>query len=398
MQIEAIKCAMIGGHSVVRIVASNGVDGIGVAEHHKGTIAQQVLAFRKVLIGMDPTNVERCMRKIRQRGAFKPWGAAVSATEVALWDLAGKAAGLPVHKLLGGKVRDDVRVYNGAKRPPLTDYSPRDYAANCAAIVSYPEGFTIVKQPVAFHGPMKAEISDFYYGTVQTNAYPGTIESGMLTAKGFDHLVACVAAMRAELGPDIGLALDCGPGFTPKDAVRFARAIEQYNILWLEDLVAGDYAPYTRADVFRDICQASPIPIHTGEQIYLRHGFKDLIETRAVDIVGPDPLDVGGIAELKWIAEYADMHGIMIAPHGTGNGLIGLAVLTQVCATLPDNFIAFECPDAHEPLWYDILDGIDDFTIKNSHVHVPDTPGLGVRFNVAKAAAHLAPDDKDFFT
>ena len=116
--------------------------------------------------------------------------------------------------------------------------------------------------------------------------------------------------------------------------------------MWLEDILTGDYIPYVNADVYRDLTHATSTPIHTGEQIYLRQNFKELIERHAVNVVGPDPADVGGIAELKWIAEYADLHGILMAPHGIGDGLLGLAALVQVCATLPHNYIAFEYPRA----------------------------------------------------
>ena len=86
--------------------------------------------------------------------------------------------------------------------------------------------------------------------------------------------------------------------------------------MWLEDMITGDYVPYVLADLYRDVTQNTSTPIHTGEQIYLRQNFKDLIEKRAVDVIGPDPCDIGGIAELKWVAEYADLHGILMAPHG----------------------------------------------------------------------------------
>ena len=150
--------------------------------------------------------------------------------------------------------------------------------------------------------------------------------------------------MKEVLGDEVGLALDCGPGWMVPDAIRLARALEPLNIMWLEDMLTGDYVPYVNADVYRDLTQSTSTPIHTGEQIYLRQNFKELIETQAVNVIGPDPGDVGGIAELKWIAEYADLHGILMAPHGTGDGLLGLAALVQVCATLPHNYIAFEYP------------------------------------------------------
>jgi L-alanine-DL-glutamate epimerase-like enolase superfamily enzyme len=139
------------------------------------------------------------------------------------------------------------------------------------------------------------------------------------------------------------------------------------------------------------------VPIHTGEQIYLRHNFKELIGTNAVHIVGPDPADVGGIAELKWIAEYADLHGIMIAPHGTANGLLGLAALIQVCATLPGNFIAFEYTIGDPEWWYDIVEGLPNPIVKDGMVEVINRPGMGVEINPERARTYLEEEDRGFF-
>ncbi len=92
--------------------------------------------------------------------------------------------------------------------------------------------------------------------------------------------------MKEVLGDEVGLALDCGPGWMPADALRFARAVEPYNLMWLEDMLTGDYVPYVNADVYRDLTHSTSTPIHTGEQIYLRQNFKDLIESHAVNVVG----------------------------------------------------------------------------------------------------------------
>jgi L-alanine-DL-glutamate epimerase-like enolase superfamily enzyme len=167
--------------------------------------------------------------------------------------------------------------------------------------------------------------------------------------------------------------------------------------MWLEDMITGDYTPYTLAHIYRDITSQTTTPIHTGEQMYLRQNFVELIESQAVNVIGPDPLDVGGLAELKWIAEYADLHGIMMAPHGTGDGLIGLAALVHVSATLPGNFIAFEYPKATQPWWYEILDGLPNPIVKNSYIDVWDAPGLGVTFNVPAAQKYLSDEDTGFF-
>ena len=396
MKITDVKCAVIGGNPIVRIITDQGLSGYGEAEQYKPYLKPHVLQFRDALIGHDPTDVERCMMRIRQRGAFKPYGAAVSVIEHALWDVAGKAAGVPVYKLLGGKVRDTVRTYNGSLRVPMGGTTPEHYAADCRRMMALPEGFQIIKQGVAFHSAQK-KVPGFFYGEADPSPFHGAMDSGLITERGLNHVIDCVAAMKEVLGDKVSLALDCGPGWMPTDAIRFARAVEKYNLVWLEDMLTGDYVPYVNADVYRDLTQSTSTPIHTGEQIYLRQNFKELIEKRAVDVIGPDPADVGGIAELKWIAEYAHLHGVLMAPHGTGNGLLGLAALVQVCATLPPNFIAFEYPSGSQPWWYDIVDGLPERIVQNGEITVWDRPGMGVELNPERTRPYLRPEDADFF-
>jgi L-alanine-DL-glutamate epimerase-like enolase superfamily enzyme len=396
MKITDLKCAILGKNPVVRIVTDEGISGYGEVESYKPYLKPHVLYYKQYIVGADPTDVERVMLKIRQRGAFKPWGSAVSAIEMALWDIAGKAAGLPVYKLLGGKVRERVRVYNGAVRFPMTGYAPADYAENMARMKAAREGFTIIKQGIGYHSPMARQVPDFFFGDPGTDG-AGTHDRGLLTERGLRHVVACVEAMKEVLGDEVGLALDCGPGWTVPDALRLARALEPLHVMWLEDLLTGDYVPYVNADVYREVTQSTSTPIHTGEQIYLRQNFRQLIEGHAVNILGPDPCDVGGIAELKWVAEYADLHGILMAPHGTGNGLLGLAALVQVCATLPRNYIAFEYPTGEPAWWYDIVEGLPDPIVKDGFIEVWDRPGMGVEFNIPAARAYLAEEDRDFF-
>ncbi|WP_320188402.1 mandelate racemase/muconate lactonizing enzyme family protein (plasmid) [Agrobacterium rosae] len=397
MKITDLKCAIIGKSPIVRIVTDEGISGFGQAETWKSYLKPHILAFRDALIGEDPTNVERVMLKIRQRGGFKPWGSAVSVIEMALWDLAGKAAGLPVHKLLGGRVRDKVRVYNGSIRFPMPDHSPQSLAADVKQMMDLPEGFTMIKQPIGFHSAMKREVPDFYYGEPNKSPFHGALDRGPITEKGLNHFVDCVAAMKEVTGDKIGLALDAGPGWMLPDAIRLARKLEPYHLLWVEDLLSGDYTPWVNAGVYRELTRATSTPIHTGEQIYLRQNFKELIESQAVSVIGPDPADVGGIAELKWIAEYADLHGIMMAPHGTANGLLGLAALLQVSATLPNNFLAFEYTTGDPAWWYDIVEGLPKTIVKDGFIDVLERPGMGVDLVPEAASAYLAPEDQAFF-
>jgi L-alanine-DL-glutamate epimerase-like enolase superfamily enzyme len=422
MKITDLKCAVIGENPVIRINTDEGIYGYGQAENTKPYLKPHVLFYKKWLLGEDPTNVERVMLKIRRMGSFKPWGSAVSAIEMALWDIAGKAAGIPVHKLLGGKIRDKVRVYNGGVRFAMNGQNPEDYAEDMRRMKASPQGFTIIKASIGFHSAMPHQLPNFSYdeprgGTPQANpyflsekdmknpAFPSDqlrvnaphADRGLLTEKSMKHIIACAEAMKSVLGDDIGLALDCGPGWMVPDAIRVARALEPLNLMWMEDLITGDYTPYTLADVYREVTQATSTPIHTGEQIYLRQNFKDLIERHAVRILGPDPEDIGGLAELKWVAEYADLHGILMAPHGVFDGLIGLAALVHVCATLPQNYIAFEYPIAQPAWWYDIIEGLPDPLVRDGLIEVWDTPGLGVDFRVDRARQYLSPEDQDFF-
>ena len=395
MKITDLKCAVIGQNPTVRINTDEGIYGYGQAENAKPYLRSHILFYKQFIIGEDPTNVERVMLKIRRLGGFKPWGSAVSAIEMALWDIAGKAAGLPVYKLLGGKVRDRVRIYNGGVRHGGNLITPDDYAADIAKSMAAPEGFTIIKQSVGFHSAMPRDLPNFSYGEyINAPAHPN---KGLLTEKGLKHVIECVEAMKAVIGDDIGLTLDCGPGWVLPDAIRFAKALEPLNIMWVEDLLSGDYSPYNLADVYRDLTMATSTPTHTGEQVYLRHNFKELIERQAVRIIGPDPEDIGGLAELKWVAEYADLHGILMAPHGIYDGLIGLAGLVHVTATMPQNYIAFEYPVGKPDWWYDIITGLPNPIVKNGMIDVWDTPGLGVDFNVEKARQYLPAGDENFF-
>lgn len=398
MKITDIKCAVIASSPVIRITTDEGITGWSQIEAPKPYVQPIVLQLKDWLVGQDPRNVERVVRRIRVRGGFKPWGSAVSAIEHALWDIAGKAANVPVYRLLGGKVRDQVRTYRTLYHHEAgVGHTPEDYVRWAEYAKALPEGFSMFKLPTSFHSSMVKDFAGFHYGEIQEDAPYPYPHKGLMSEDGFDHLVACVTAAKETLGSGFGLAVDAGPGYLAHDALRFAKAVEHLHLLWIEDMITGDYSPYVNPDVYREVTRATTTPVHTGEQIYLRQNYKALIESHAVNVVGPDPCDVGGIAELKWVAEHADLHGIAMAPHGTANGIFGLAALIQVSATLPDNFIAFEYPARFEAFWYDITEGFDGVPVKNGLIDVPDRPGMGINFNEKEAKAHLSEGDADFF-
>ena len=379
---------------VLRIVTDAGIDGLGQVESRKSYLTNHILFYKDYLVGEDPTNVERCLMKIRRMGSFKPWGASVSAIEMALWDIAGKVANLPVYKLMGGKVRDHVRCYNGAIELRRSGNTPKDFYDWAVQIKNLEEGFTITKTG------WKAPGTPGFYGNVNRSQSPQDVGGrGPISETGLNWTVESVAAIKEGLGDGIGLALDMGPGYLLSDAIRVANALEPFNLMWAEDMLTGDYTPYVMADDYLELTRSTTTPIHTGEQIYLRQNFRELIEKNAVRVVGPDPADIGGIAEMKWVAEYADLHSILMAPHGKYDGLIGLAAHVMVGAAMPENYIAFEYPRPPQDWWYDIIEGLPapNQIVKDGLIEVWDRPGLGVTFNVAEAKRYLAEEYKNFF-
>ena len=235
----------------------------GEVPRNKGFLKPQLIFLRDHLLGHDPTDVERCMRQIRctplpdlprgpavqltaahppdlrQVGGFKPWGSAISMVEVALWDCAGKAAGVPIHKLLGGKVRDQVRTYDGSLQPlTLPAESPEVMARNIRAKKELPQEFSIIKMGIGPHSDMPGIFEDFSYAySADDFKSSGRYDQmrGTLTERGFDFIVACVRAMKEVLGDEVGLALDCGPGLVPSDLLRLAQEFEPLHLMWMED-------------------------------------------------------------------------------------------------------------------------------------------------------------------
>ncbi len=400
MKIIDLKCAEMGENLVVRVVTDKGIDGYGQTEINCKFLKPLIPYYKNLILGSDPTDVERTMLRIRNRGAFKPWGKLVSTIEMALWDIAGKNAGLPVYKLLGGKIRDEVLVYKTGyyvhpKMPHQNPVSAKQWGENIVMISELEEGFTMAKLAFAYHGLwIDNQMKGYSYAAMDKAHMP---PKGIMTERGLNYMIEYVDELKGIIGDKIGLALDCGPGLMPQDAMKFAKAMDPYNLMWLEDMITGDYSPHVSAHLYRDITVNTTTPIHTGEQVYLRENFIELIENQAVNIVGPDPADVGGIAELKRIAEFADLHGIAMAPHGTYDGIFGMAALTHVSATMPQNYIAFEYPQANPLWWYDIVDGLEYPLVKNGHIKVSDKPGLGVEFNVNRASQYLSDEDKGFF-
>ena len=188
MRITDLKCAIIGGQPTIRIVTNTTICGFGQIEWFKPYIKPQVMQLKNFILDEDPRDVERVMLKIRNMGGFKPWGSAVSGIEMALWDIAGKAAGLPLYRLLGGKIRDRVRVYVSGSKDDLETsykYTPETIKEHLSHSIKDSSEFSVIKYGVGFHSPMPFEITDFFLNDPRQG--PPHLNRGLLTEKGLQH-------------------------------------------------------------------------------------------------------------------------------------------------------------------------------------------------------------------
>ena len=375
LKITDVRTAQVMGHGLqlhVRIYTDQGIYG-----HGEGTDAVQggaplVRMFRRFLMGQDPLNVEALWERIRTAGIFAgaqggQHTAALSAVEIALWDLAGKALGVPVYQLLGGKVRDRVRLYCDS-----ANHHPDDPQARPKLKEIETMGFTAVKIDID-------EAQD-----------PGRWDRVNWTASNaeIDRMVKEVAFVRETLSPRVDLAVDMHGRYDATTAKRVARELERFRLLWLEEPV-----PPENIDVMRDIRESTVTPICAGENLFLRHGFRELLEKRAVDIVMPDLQKCGGLLEGRKIADMAHVYYTPFAPHCVVSP-IGTMASCHVCAAVP-NFLVLEWHwISRLELWRNFVREGD--IIDKGFVTLPDRPGIGVEMN-EDAARKVQVKDTPWF-
>jgi len=370
LKITDVRTAQVMAHGLqhhVRIYTDQGLYG-----HGEGTDAVQggagiIRMFRRFLVGQDPLNVEALWERIRTAGIFAgaqggQYVAALSAVEIALWDLAGKALGVPVYQLLGGKVRDRVRLYCDS-----ANHHPDDPQARAKLKEIEAMGFTAVKIDID-------EAND-----------PGRWDRVNWTASNaeIDRMVKEVAFVRETLSPRVDLAVDMHGRYDATTAKRVARELERFRLLWLEEPV-----PPENIDVMRDIRESTVTPICAGENLFLRHGFRELLEKRAVDIVMPDLQKCGGLLEGRKIADMAHTYYTPFAPHCVVSP-IGTMASCHVCAAVP-NFLVLEWHwISRLELWRNFVREGD--IIDKGFVAVPDRPGIGVEMNEEAARKAQVP-------
>lgn len=267
---------------------------------------------------------------------------ALSAIEQALWDICGKATGQPVYNLLGGKMNPRLRVYAngwGASQPP------DEVAQRAAAVVA--KGFTALKFD-PFSGPWRA-----YIDRSQE-----------------DEAVERVRAVREAVGPDVEILVEVHRRLAPMHAVRVAKAMEPYRPYWFEEPVSSRDVN-SLAEVRREIS----LPVVTGEELYTKIEFTDVIEKRAADILNPDVCNCGGILELREIAAMAEARHIAVSPHNYNSTTIGLAATLHASAGMP-NFLITEYFVNFEETAAEVA--LPPFKVENGYIELSAEPGLGI--------------------
>jgi len=312
----------------VKVYTDEGITGIGECSGWPRVIETAVQDLRALLVGEDPTHIERLWQKmmiaIMGHGMTGTvGGGAMTGIDMALWDIKGKALGVPVWNLLGGKVRDRIRIYAHANTPEV-------------ALSLKERGITAIK------------------------------------CGGVSDPVRKVAMLRDAVGDSMDIAIDLHgpPWLTPGDAAVLARALEPYGMMWIEDPIAPE-----NLDGYRRIRDAAHVPLAAGERMATIWGLRELIEQDLVDVAQPDTGRAGGITQMRKIAAMAEAHHIMMAPHSGSLGPVAEYAALHLMAAIPNALILERIEDDWDGRARTV---IPHPVQKDGWLTVPDAPGLGV--------------------
>jgi L-alanine-DL-glutamate epimerase-like enolase superfamily enzyme len=372
-----------GPAPIVRIDTNQGITGYG--QGRNGSSKTYALMLKGRLLAENPCDVDRLFRKIKQFGNHGRQGSGVSAVEVALMDLTGKAYEVPVYQLLGGKFRDKIRCYSDT--PWVAD--PAEMGKRLEE--RRQRGFTFLKMDVGI------QLLKGIPGTVIAPA--GALDQKFvmqphrfvhLTDKAIDLMREYVQGVREMVGFDIPLAVDHFGPIAFESCIRLAQALDEYRLAWLEDMFPWQYTQqYARLS---NSCQT---PICTGENIYLKEGYKDLFNAHAISVVHPDLLSSGGIMETKKIGDLAQEYGICMAIHHNTSPIGAMASVH--CAAATENFLALEMHAIDVDYWDEMVFDIEKPIVQHGYIPVPQGPGLGIELNEEVFRQHLDPDDPGYF-
>ena len=387
---------VMGGTAIIKIYTNQGIHGLG--EVRDAADVRYALMLKSRILGMNPCNVEMIFKSIKQFGGPARQAGGVCAVEMALWDLCGKAYGVPAWQLLGGRYRDKVRLY--ADTPESTNPAEQE------KLIKYrinEQGYTWLKMDVSIRKlkgkPGTLVNSQFWdnLGGNQSNymSYNNTMHPFtqiQITDKGLEELTQIVENIRNVVGYEIPISTDHYGHFDLNNGIRLGKALEKYRLAWLEDMV-----PWQYTEQWKTISAALETPTLTGEDIYLLQNFKPLIHERAVDIVHPDLASSGGLLETKRIGDYAEEFGIAMAMHQAGTPVSFMANVH--CAAATQNFLSLEHHSVDVPWWEDLVKTTDGRKlIEKGYAQVPLTaPGLGIELNEDVLKQHLKPTDKSYF-
>ena len=334
----------------LKMSTDEGLVGWGepIVEGWSRTTAEAVHEIGRYLIGQDPRRIEHHWQTI-YRGGFYRGGpvlcSALSGLEQAMWDIKGKAAGLAVHEMLGGAVRDRIRVYGQVHGETWGDYVASGKA-------NLEKGFTCVKTGMG--GPV------------------GFVENPDFISQVVDKF----AALREAAGPKLHIAIDFHGRCSPAVAISLCKALEPYHPMFVEEPVLPE-----NVDALVQVARSTTIPIATDKRLFTKWGFREVLEKRAAAILQPDLSHAGGILECRRIAAMAETYFCALAPH-CPLGPIALAACLQVDAISP-NFLVQE----HVSLGAGYLK--NPFVIESGHIPVPQGPGLGIEVDEEAVKAKL---------
>lgn len=371
------------GGPIVKLETNQDISGLG--EVRDGASPTYALMLKNRILGENPCNVDKIFRKIKQFGHHGRQGGGVCGIEMALMDLAGKAYGVPCYQLAGGKFRDKIRCYSDT--PSLKDAG--DMGAKLQERID--SGFTFLKMDLGIgllrgiRGALAAP-----RGSLDTHNLMHPFTGIRISDKGIQILSEYVELVRAIIDYEVPLAVDHFGHIGIEDCIRLARALEKYNLAWLEDMV-----PWQYTEQYVRLSNSCATPICTGEDIYCKEDFMPLFEKRAISVCHPDIATSGGILETKKIGDLAEEHGIAMALHMAGTPVCAMASVH--CAAATSNFLVLENHSVDNPWWDEMVTGLPNPIIQDGHITVPDTPGLGIELNEEVIREHLHPDAPQYF-
>nr|WP_081841733.1 mandelate racemase/muconate lactonizing enzyme family protein [Alicyclobacillus macrosporangiidus] len=354
--IETIQLPEHPHHLFVQIHTDEGVSGLGETFPRPSSSAAVIHdVFAGMLLGKNPLEIERHWRDMFQAIHYHGFAGteirALSAIDMALWDILGKASNLPVYRLLGGKCRDEIPVYNTCvSHGPYRDHE---------WFTTRPEELALSLLADGIHG---MKIWPFDELSVKTGGQS-------ISKEDLAWGVQLVERIRKAVGDQMEIAIEGHCCWNLPAAIKIAHALEPYDVMWYEDLMPPD--PIGSLKQLRD---ATTTPICASERLFTRFQFLPLLEQHAVDIVMPDIAWVGGISEMKKIATLASSYHLPIAPHNCGGPVINLAN-AHICANVPNLFICESVRAFYNTYFQDIV--THPIQMKNGCMQVPESPGLG---------------------